>query len=204
MLGYLDPILFPDECEVVELSPGHYVYPIFKNGSSGIRDRATRFLTPDGIGQIDHVDVYVRDPFERYVSGVQTYLRQNTHLDRNTALTMIDQYLFLNRHFSLQFHWLMNLQRYNDSAWITFRSMAELDNTVGETWNALTRDQTLVDYFQSNKKLHYYLQLDTVLAYDFMGKTVQFNHIVDHIKIKYPDLYKETIERVKHLCAVLV
>lgn len=203
MLGYLDPILFPDECEVVELSPGHYVFPIFKNGSSGIKDRAIRYLNTDQVAKLGNVNIYVRDPFERYVSGVQTYLRYNSHLDRATALTMIDEYLFLNRHFSLQFHWIMNLQRFNPDIWMTFKPMSELNDNVGETRNAISRDETLIDYFKENEKLHFYLLLDKVLTEDFIGKTVKFKDILVHIKEIHPLLYEETIKRSKELCAVL-
>jgi hypothetical protein len=203
MLSYLDPILFPDDILVIELAKGRYVYPIFKNGSSGLVEKASATLDSDAIRKLKNIEVFVREPFERYVSGVQTYLRCNSHLDRATALTMIDEYLFLNRHFALQFHWLVNLQRFNSDVWMTFKTMAELNDDLGETWNSLTRDQTLVDYFNDNQKLWFYLQLDKILYEDFMGQTVKMNMILVHIKMKYPLLYEETIERSKDLCAVL-
>ena len=203
MLSYIDPILFPDEILVVELTRDRYVYPIFKNGSSGLFKKAKTILSPDAIRNLTHIEVFVREPFERYISGVQTYLRYNPHLDRATALTMIDEFLFLNRHFTLQFHWLVNLQRFTDDANIAFTSMTELDNALGETWNALTRDQSLIDYFEENDKLHFYLQLDKILYKDFMGKTVKFRDIMVHIHTFYPVLYKEVIERSQELCVVL-
>ena len=203
MLSYLDPILFPDECEVLEVSPMDYVYPIFKNGSSGLKEKAIRTLTTDQLFKLGNVNIYVRDPFERYVSGVQTYLRYNSHLDRATALTMINEYLFLNRHFSLQFHWVMNLKRFNPDIWMTFKPMSELADNVNETWNAISRDETLIDYFKENEKLHFYLLLDKVLTEDFIGQTVKFNQIINHIKVRHPVLYEETIQRNKELCAVL-
>ena len=123
MLSYLDPVLFPDEILVIELTANRYVYPIFKNASSSLFETAKATLNTTQIKRIGHVEVFVREPFERYVSGVQTYLRMNPHLDRTTALSMIDEYLFLNRHFTLQFHWLVNLMRFNSDLWITFKTM---------------------------------------------------------------------------------
>ena len=149
------------------------------------------------------VQVYVREPFERYVSGVQTYLKNNPHLDRATALTMIDQYLFLDRHFALQFHWLVNLVRQTNNPWITIVPWTELSNATELTWNVLARDETLTDYFKSNNKLWYYLQLDKVLTEDFVGQTAKFTEILAHIKVKYSDLYQEVIQRNKGLCTVL-
>lgn len=203
MLGYLDPILFPDEILVVELTEHRYVYPIYKNASSSLFETAENVLNIGMIQQIDRVEVFVREPFERYVSGVQTYLRYNFELDRKTALQFIDEFLFLNRHFTLQFHWIMNLVRFNPDILMTFRTMEELNDATDLTWNALTRDQSLVDYFKENEKLWFYLQLDKVLTEDFIGQTVTMKTIVAHIKDQYPLLYEETIQRVQELCNVL-
>ena len=203
MLSYLDPLLFPDDVLVIELTKDRYVYPIYKNASSSLFETAKNTLSTDSIKKLKYVEVFVREPFERYVSGVQTYLRHNPHLDRATALSMIDEYLFLNRHFALQFHWIMNLIRFNPGVWMTFRPMSELDSATDLTWNALTRDQTLIDYFNDNRKLWFYLQLDKVLTEDFVGQSATMPMILAHIKVKYPGLYEETIERTQELCAVL-
>lgn len=203
MLSYLDPMLFPDDILVIELTPGRYVYPIYKNGSSGLFELCYATLNTDAIRTLTNIEVFLREPFERYVSGVQTYLRYNPHLDRATALSMIDEYLFLDRHFALQFHWLVNLQRFAPDAELTFKSMSDLDDHVGETWNALTRDQTLTDYFTENNKLHFYLKLDKILYYEFMGKTVKFKDMITYLHSFEPLLYEEVITRSKELCAVL-
>lgn len=202
MLSYLDPILFPDQCQILEVGPDRYVYPIFKNGSSSLTAANPRALNYFEMRDLRTVEVFLREPFERYVSGVQTYLRQNPHLDRVTALTMIDQYLFLNSHFSLQFHWIVNLQKFTD-AWMYFRPIEELHTATEHTWNMLARDQTLVDYFGSNQKLKYYLQLDKILYEDFMGQTVPLKQIVRFIQNNHSNLYNEVIARSIQICNVL-
>lgn len=201
MLSYLDPVIFPDECEVLEMGFGNFVYPIFKNGSSSLKGNNPTVLTNKKLRAIANITVYLREPFERYVSGVQTYLRHNPHLDRATALSMIDEYLFLNRHFALQFHWLINLRRHYDN-WLTFRTVDDLGDITDNTWNALERDQTIVDYFKENKKLHFYLELDKFLL-NYVGHTVKFVHVLAELKVERPELYKEVIQRSRDLCAVL-
>lgn len=202
MLGYIDPILFPDECEVLEVAPDRYVYNIFKNGSSSLRKSGFRRLLIDEIVQLDTVEVFVRDPYERYVSGVQTYLRYlDPGQDRDTVLSMIDQFLFLNRHFALQFHWLVNLARYT-TANITIRPMSDMGQTTDLTWNALSRDEELLKHFQDNDRLWFYLQLDDALL-EFTGKTIKFKDIIEHIHTAYPTLYQEVIQRSQNLCTVL-
>ena len=202
MLGYLDPILFPDQCHVYEVSAGRYVYPIFKNGSSSLRADA-RQLDYSELHNIRTVEVFLREPFERYVSGVQTYLKHlGPDYDRATVLAMIHQFLFLNRHFALQFHWLMNLARYTD-AQMTFSPMSELSTVTKYTFNVIARDETLVEYFKDNQKLQYYLTLDKILYEEFIGQTVSFKRIIQHIKERHYYLYREVINRSLELCNVL-
>ena len=202
MISYLDPILFPDDIEVLEVSQNRYVYPIFKNGSRSLISKDYRQLSKGEIVDLTHVEVFVRDPFERYVSGVQSYLRLNPELDRATALQMISRYLFLDRHFSLQFHWLINLGRFCDP-WMHIRPIDDLNSATDLVWNTITRDQSLLEYFQSNLKLWYYLQLDKILTEDFLNQTVKMSTILEHIKTKYPDLHNEIILRSKDLCIAL-
>ena len=95
MLSYLDPILFPDQIEILEVSPGRYVYPIYKNGSSTLNSIGVRRLNYFEIRELRTVEVFVRDPFERYVSGVQTYLQFNPELNRDTILKIINECLYL-------------------------------------------------------------------------------------------------------------
>jgi hypothetical protein len=117
----LDTELFPDLCEVVEM-PLHnqWVYLIQKNGNSSLRHQQTRdnlaVFTNDEILALDYVDVYIRNPRDRYVSGVNTYLqhlqRDYPELDLSTAFWFAKRYKFLNTHYLPQFHWLANLSRY--------------------------------------------------------------------------------------------
>jgi hypothetical protein len=96
----LDTELFPDLCEVVEM-PLHNqcVYLIQKNGNSSLRLQQTRdnlaVFTNDEISALDHVDVYIRNPRARYVSGVNTYLqhlqRDHPELDSSTAFWFAKQ-----------------------------------------------------------------------------------------------------------------
>ena len=202
MFSYIDPILFPDQLKVYELTPGQYVYPIHKNASSTIARVAIRDLNYFEIRSLQIIDVYLRDPFERYISGVQTYLSHYPELDRETALRFIEEFLFLNNHFSPQFHWIINLSRMTD-AWIHIRHVDELKSVTDEVWNVLTRDQTLIDRFQNNNKLHYYLQLDKILYNELMGKTLPVKAIGRHIKQNHKYLYQEIIERSQEICNVL-
>jgi hypothetical protein len=208
MLSYIDPIIFPDECEVLEILPGQqYVYPIFKNGSSALYGSGYRLLDKHEVAALETVDVFVRAPMERFVSGVQMYLSKlpDTY-HRDTVLHFVDRYLFLNRHYAPQFHWLLNLSRHT-KARIRLRSVSELSqvtrNVTPYTLNNPPREQALAEFFNDNMRLHFYLQLDNALM-DLVGQTVSLKDIVEHIRTRYPDAYKEIIERSITLCNALV
>lgn len=202
MIGYLDPMLFPDECQVYAIPDGTYVYPIFKNGSSSLK-RDMRLVDQIELSAIKTVDVFIREPLDRYVSGVQTYLKflSPSH-DRETMLLTIDEFLFMNRHFSLQFHWLMNLAR-QSNALIHIRNVSEISSVTNRRIHVVARDMQLMKRFEGNTRLRYYLLLDKILYEDLMGKTMSFSQIVDYIKTNYADLYDDVILRSKNICSVL-
>jgi hypothetical protein len=118
MLSHLDRILFPDRCEVREIiSSQRYVYVIFKNGHSSIN--VSRLIDPQRIYinqqilKTKHIDVIIRNPGDRLLSGINTFiqhtLRDNPGLDKNTVEWFALNYLSLDRHYASQFVWLLNL-----------------------------------------------------------------------------------------------
>ena len=120
MLSNLDRILFPDRCEVIEVVPSQrYVYPIFKNGSSSIHTESQRqgwrVQVNEQIRRINSIDVIIREPRGRLLSGINTYiqivLRDNPKLDPVTVEWFALNYLYLNSHYCPQFMWLINLSR---------------------------------------------------------------------------------------------
>lgn len=149
------------------------------------------------------VEVFLRDPLDRYVTGVQTYLMHlGPDMHKETVLNVIDQYFFLNRHFCLQFHWLVNLARHTQAN-IHIRRIEQLDEITDFSWNETARDQSLFDRFDANQRLKFYLDLDSILLDDFADQTVSFRHIVAHIKSSRPDLYHEVLDRSQTICDVL-
>ena len=133
----LDTELFPELCEVVE-TPLHnqWVYLIQKNGNSSLRIQQSRddlaVFTNNEISALDYVDVYIRNPRARYVSGVNTYLqhlqRDHPELDYSTAFWFARRYKFLNTHYLPQFYWVANLSRYlHSDAKIRFRNFQDID-----------------------------------------------------------------------------
>jgi hypothetical protein len=201
MLSQLDNIIFPDRCDVLEIVPSQrYVYPIYKNGSSSLYNSGYRLMDHDELPNIPVVDIYVRDPYDRFVTGVNTFLEHNTDLDRTTVLHFVNNYLFLNRHFCPQFHWLVNLRRFT-RAKIRINTINALSDITSLKFNQ--SQDPLLDKAVGTAKLHFYLSVDKVLTEDLIGKTVSFKLILQTIQQRYPDVYKEVVQRSMDLCNVL-
>ena len=198
MLSQIDTILFPDSCEVLEVAPRRFVYPIHKNGSTSLHNSGFRKLELEEIKQLDMIEVFVRDPVDRYVSGVTKFV-EDTELDDYTVLHFVDNYLFLNNHYAPQFYWLLNLQRFTEAKLI-LRPLDQL-NTITKLHHNISDKNKLV---RVSNKVQFYLKLDQVLVGELLGKTVTFKQIVQTIKHRYPEVYKEVIQRSIDLCNVLV
>ena len=116
------------------------------------------------------------------------------------VLTFVCNYLFLNRHFCPQFHWLLNLQRFTNAK-IRINHITSLTNITALKYNQ-SQDPMLAKHLD-NDKIHFYLSIDKVLTEDLLDKTVTFKFIVQTIKHRYPDVFNEIIRRSVELCNVL-
>jgi hypothetical protein len=200
----LDTELFPDLCEVVEI-PLHnqWVYLIQKNGNSSLRLQQARdnlaVFTNNEISALDHVDVYIRNPRARYVSGVNTYLqhlqRDYPELDFSTAFWFAKQYKFLNTHYLPQFHWLANLARY-------LRSDAKIRIRNFKDFGAITDFESRAEVtppsqdfvtmlLKENHGIELWLYLDQILL-NLAGQEFTWIELLDY----YKNNHKNIIEYV--------
>ena len=64
------------KCQVVSIG-GTFVYPIFRVGYTSLMEDADMVFTNNEITLCDTIEVLLRDPKERFISGVNEYCRQN-------------------------------------------------------------------------------------------------------------------------------
>jgi hypothetical protein len=219
MLSQIDNILFPDRCEVLEVAPQRFVFPIYKNGSRSLHNSGFRTLTLEEIKQLETVEVFVRDPIQRFESGVQKfmYLMTQEGCDLETTAYFIHKYLFLNSHYAPQLFWLLNLQRFT-TAKIKLNHISNLNEVTklhhNKGWHRnTTSDMTGLTpscpagedplIHSDDPKIQFYYKLDQVLVGELLGRTVTFKQIVQTIRHRFPDTYKEVIQRSIDLCNVL-
>jgi hypothetical protein len=211
MLSHLDNIIFPDRCEVIEVIPlQRYVYPIFKNGQSSLgahaKEYKCRILINEQIKKIDSIDIILRDPQQRLISGINTYvqmmLRDYPELDSKTVLWFAQNYLFLNRHYAPQFLWLVNLARYlAPDAKLNFLGMnqlIELTEIHYKPDGVLPVSAQLIDQLNNmpNNEMHH--RIDQLLV-NCIGQSIQFNQLIQQIQQQDAVAYDWVIGRSQRI-----
>lgn len=203
----LDTELFPDLCEVVEM-PLHnqWVYLIQKNGNTSLRIQQTRdnlaVFTNDRIRALDHVDVYIRNPQARYVSGVNTYLqhlqRDHPDLDSATAFWFAKRYKFLNTHYLPQFHWLANLARYlHSDAKIRIRDFKDFYKITDIRSRAkiVSPTKEFVDQLLTdNSSLDLWLYLDQILL-DLVGQEFTWSELLNYYQSNHKNIITHVLPK---------
>jgi hypothetical protein len=204
VLGTIVNEIFPNECRVLEIIPGtQYVYPIFKNGSSSIYINNYRELARDELKDLQTVDVFVRDPYQRFISGVQTFLKSlDKDFDKNTALYFVKTYLYLNRHYCPQFYWLINLRRFSNTKF-NLRPLSDISVITKHNLNQSQFDETVSDYFLNDKKIEFYNGIDEILTVNHINQTVSFDDLIFTLRTNYNDLYIELSSRHKEILDII-
>ena len=206
MLSHLDRMLFPDRCEVIEIIPSQrYVYIIFKNGYSSFNSfkikNPCRILINQQIQKLNSIDIIIRDPQDRLTSGINTFIqhtiRDNPALNSDTVEWFALNYTSLNRHYTSQFTWLLNLARYlNPNAKLNFFSMKAIGEITGihlKLEGVIPTDTALIEKILLIKNNEMYQRLDTVI-FKCIGQSLTFKELLQYIKITDPAAYKYVIE----------
>lgn len=206
MLSRLDDIIYPNRCEVIEIKPSQrYIYPIFKNGKSSLFNEAHqqkyKILFNEQLKRIDSIDVILRNPKERFISGVNTFVwnltTSNSSLSKDTILHFVENYLFLNRHYAPQLSWMINLFRYTtEETKFNFFSMDKLSEyTAIHTIPNLEEkilDNDTITRLKNNVDNQHYLKLDNALL-TLINNSWTRKQILAHLMNREPTAFFETI-----------
>jgi hypothetical protein len=201
MLSRIDDIIYPNRCEVIEFTdPQRFVYPIFKNGSSSLteyaRQQGYKTLLNEQIKKIKIIDVILRNPQDRFISGLNTFLwmtkRDHPDLDTKTILHFAENYLFLNRHYAPQLSWLINLNKYiSADAQLRLHDMSLLSEFTTKQM-APIEDKLLseeqITRLRENIHNELYIRLDSLLL-QLIGKEMPFREILTYLSEQDPIAY---------------
>lgn len=207
MLSRIDEIVFPNRCEVIEIQASHrYIYPIFKNGSTSIFEYAQqqkyKILFNDQIKRAKVIDVVLRDPVKRYISGFNTFVyntkRDNPSLDLDTIIYFAKTYLFLNRHYTPQLFWLEHLNKYSDpDSILRFCGMDQIPaysplHTGPDEEFILS--ESIVNELVNDEHVKMYLELDNILL-ELVNNSLTYNQVLAHLRQYHPIGYTKCIAR---------
>ena len=150
--------------------------------------------------KIKNIDVIIRDPEERLISGINTFiqhtLRDNPELDPATVTWFAFNYLSLNRHYASQFSWLLNLARYlNTDAKLNFLSMSDVGKMtmIDKKPEGVTQASTeLIEQISSIKNNEMYQRID-IAIFKCIGQSLTFNELLQHIKNTDLDAYEYVV-----------
>lgn len=208
MFTRLDDILYPNTVEVYDFHEiNKFVYPIFKCGRSTIteiiKEKQFPVLINEQIKQLKLIDIYLRNPKERFISGVRTYLHniRNENLDVNTIIYYIKQGIILDRHFLPQICWLINLARYlSPTTKLSLHSIAMLNEYSQGVHAKPEKDESIdLSELEQVPNLEMYHRLDQIILDELIGDSWTIQEIFNHLKTSDPIAYTAVIGKAKHV-----
>lgn len=217
MFSELDNIIFPDSCEVIEIVPSQlYVYPIFKCGRSSLTEsmssKGWNFVAEQDINKIQcPITVFLRDPRERFMSGVNTYIQhlasEGNDLDTHTILYFVNRYLFLNRHYAPQFFWLLNLCRFaSQDVKIKLCHMSDIAQLTDRHSHAAVEPmapelrERILSFDWSKLELHHYLDQ---LLLDRVGQTIELQQLFQQLQTQHSELFELIFKKAQDIVNAL-
>jgi hypothetical protein len=124
MLKHWDKLLATDCC-VLGIKD-YTIYPIFRVGSTSLKAASDRVYVNEDIRSCKHINVMLRDPGERFISGLNEYSRIHS-MDIKETWHLVKQGKLIDRHFSPQYIWLLHLYKFYRGE-VTLRSFDFINN----------------------------------------------------------------------------
>jgi len=167
--------ILSSDCIVYGLGP-HMVYPIFRCGFTSIRATADKTYVNEQI-KTKNIDVLIRDPADRFMSGVNEYARQNKTNVEDTW-NLIAQQKLIDKHFAPQYVWLMHLQKFHTGT-VTlypFKDIKKFTTLHKATWD---------DYPGATEKepvaqIEEFVDKDFLLL-EHLNKTLTIKDLLKHV-----------------------
>ena len=178
--------LFTTDCRIIILDANNFVYPIFKNGQTSLfhyaEEKKLKILKNQQLQDIKKIKVFLRDPLQRFVSGVHTVIELEKINNIDVFLKEVECFKTYNRHFVPQFYWLMHLFKYFNGV-IELAPVDELYKLIptrgGPPIKKLTGGRKKKILSINNK---IYVNMDYKLMNKYIGQTVGLEKIIKEFK----------------------
>ena len=178
--------IFTTDCQIILVGDNNLVYPIFKNGQTSLfryaREKKLIVLKNQQLQDVKKIKVYLRDPLQRFVSGVHTVIELEKINDVDIFLKDVECFATYNRHFIPQFYWLLHLSKYFKGL-VVMRPTEELYDLIplrkGPNIKTLTEARKKQILSINNKA---YVDVDYKLMNRYIGQTVELKKIIKEFK----------------------
>jgi hypothetical protein len=146
--------LLNTDCTVVKVG-AYTVYPILRVGSTSLNLASDEKYINQEIAKCDHIDVLLRDPRERFVSGLNEYCKQH-NLDVNDTWQEVAGGHLIDRHFAPQFVHLLHLYKFYKGI-VTLRPFQFIEKITSVHERGYNFKKTKVDPITSFVEIDYRL-----------------------------------------------
>jgi hypothetical protein len=214
MFTHIDSLLYPNRCEVIELTSQRFIYTIFKNGQTSLRDQAklnkSRMLFNEQIKKCETIEIFLREPKSRFLSGVNTYIsyliRDNPTLDANTIKFFVLNYFCLNRHYLPQFFWIAHLSSFiNNSCILQLQTIEDIKTATMLRSNDPTTNHMTEEFIETlfnNITINDFLKIDEYI-YQLAPADITWQEIKSKVKCEFASIWKNNIARSLRIADVL-
>lgn len=177
--------------KVVELLPGKFVLPIFKNGRSSIENYAKKkkikWLINQQVKNLNTITIFLREPHDRFITGVHSFIeferRKKNDLDYDTLLYCIEHHSLDNEHFMPQFYFIKCLAKFFGGM-VDLRGVGELKEWIPERIRPSIPDITNEQVEKISKIKYPGLLYDNLLFERHMHKTPARSYASKKINIR--------------------
>lgn len=177
------------DCKILQLTKNKFVYPIFKNGQSSLNQYAKQnncaILENNEISNAKKILIFLRDPLERFISGVHTAIemkKRTSSVDVKKYLQQVENFKIIDRHFVPQTFWLYHLWKYYRGT-VQLKPVEDLYNLIpnrtGPSIPSLTK-QRQNQILKMDYKPH--IEIDQKLFTKFLNTEVELTTIVKELK----------------------
>lgn len=160
------------------------VFMIFKNAYTSLEKyhkiTGAKIYIDNEVKSLDHINILLRNPKKRFVSGVNSFLSlENIKLD-NDLKEKIATKQIVNLHFCPQIYWLLNLYRYYKGT-VTFYDYTNVDLFI-PNHNTPPVSKLTDSIKEQIESIKYDFDLDTKLIDNFLNKTVKLQNVIQEFK----------------------
>ena len=164
--------LLNTECIVIKVG-NHYVYPIYRNGSTSLFDSRTESYRDHEIENLEDIQILIRDPKDRFISGIKQYGFFN-NIEPQQVWQDAKSGRLVDRHFAPQAMWLVHLFKFYKGM-VTLRHFDYIKELTPKHYETFKKDKASVEIIKDFVNMDY-----KILS--LIDKTVKLGEIIKEIR----------------------